>query len=531
MAVEANKTYIGIVQKNDDPKKLGRVKIRVVGVYDEMKIEDIPWASPWKDLNGNGFNLPEIGKLLTVIFDNGNEYKPEYIYSDFYNINLEKKLQSLEGSNYVSMKSLIFDHKTQIYVNDVEGLKFDYKFNNINITEKEINLNLKDNFGRINIGDSHPDQQSILGTNFLNWFDKFIEELMCLNGPPYLVNVPISPSPEFLAICQQYKALKYPKFLSDNIYMNDNTAITSIKNDTSTDPNLRINDSQVGDNIKTNVENLKTTQPQDNQDFTPKDGNGTEVPEPGDGSTGQLSTQSETNNESQSDSPPVISPQINPNIDSILAAMRKKKDSKGNYYKIVEKPYYINLVSIRTQRQGQPYSNKFKDTMYAIWKDDKGSWQSAKWAISTIPGLYKSFGKKIKMKAHMKTNRPQGLGILTEGQYLNIYKLSEGNPASDSSFKKIPHFISVGNQTAYRDKNWESDIITYSNLGKLDVANHGMFIHKGFGGGVNVNNWSEGCQVFSNQKDFEQLISLSRYHVKKHGNSFNYTLLLDTDLA
>ena len=32
--------------------------------------------------------------------------------------NLEKKLQSLEEKDYLSMKALIFDHKTQIYVND-----------------------------------------------------------------------------------------------------------------------------------------------------------------------------------------------------------------------------------------------------------------------------------------------------------------------------------------------------------------------------------------------------------------------------
>ena len=46
-----------------------------------------------------------------------------YIYSEFYNINLEKKLKSLSGKNYTSMKSVLFDHKSQIYVNDEEGLK------------------------------------------------------------------------------------------------------------------------------------------------------------------------------------------------------------------------------------------------------------------------------------------------------------------------------------------------------------------------------------------------------------------------
>ena len=87
MKVESNKTYVGVVQQNDDPKKLGRVKVRVLGIFDKMELKDIPWATPWKDLNGNGFNVPEVGKLVTVVFDSANEYKPEYIYADYYNIN------------------------------------------------------------------------------------------------------------------------------------------------------------------------------------------------------------------------------------------------------------------------------------------------------------------------------------------------------------------------------------------------------------------------------------------------------------
>jgi hypothetical protein len=141
--VEPNKTYIGIVEDNADPKKLGRVKVRVLDIFDEMELEDLPWATPWKDINGNEFNVPEKGKVLIVVFEQGDTYKPEFIFADHYNINLEKKLESLDGDNYKSMKSLIFDHKTQIYVNDEEGLKIDHKYNNINITEDTIDLNLK----------------------------------------------------------------------------------------------------------------------------------------------------------------------------------------------------------------------------------------------------------------------------------------------------------------------------------------------------------------------------------------------------
>ena len=126
--------FIGVVEDNQDPKKLGRCKCRVLNVFDDIPVEDIPWASPWKDLNGNSFLLPEKGKVVSVVFDEGNQYKPEYIFAEHYNINLEKKLSSLSGANYTSMRALMFDHKTQIYSKEDEGLKIDYKFNNINIT-------------------------------------------------------------------------------------------------------------------------------------------------------------------------------------------------------------------------------------------------------------------------------------------------------------------------------------------------------------------------------------------------------------
>ena len=82
-------------------------------VFDDLKIEDVPWATPWKDLNGNGSNIPDKGKVVITVFDQGDVYKPEFIFSDHYNINLENKLKSLSDSDYLSMKSLIFDHKTQ----------------------------------------------------------------------------------------------------------------------------------------------------------------------------------------------------------------------------------------------------------------------------------------------------------------------------------------------------------------------------------------------------------------------------------
>jgi len=36
--------FVGVVVDLDDPLKLGRVKVKVSGIYDEIKDEDLPWA-------------------------------------------------------------------------------------------------------------------------------------------------------------------------------------------------------------------------------------------------------------------------------------------------------------------------------------------------------------------------------------------------------------------------------------------------------------------------------------------------------
>ena len=231
IGVSSNKTYIGPVVDNNDPQKIGRVKIRVMDVFEDLKDVDIPWASPWKDLNGNQFNIPDKGKVVTVIFENGNKNNPEYISSDHYNENLENKLKQLSNSDYTSMKSLLYDHKTQVYVNDSEGLKIDHKFNNINIKEDSINLNLKDNTGWINIGSPNTTQRAILGDNFTNWFDEFLDILIGKSGGFALGNLatPVQATPGLITHIQKYFSIKTSKILSQHVKIVDNDYVDTQK--------------------------------------------------------------------------------------------------------------------------------------------------------------------------------------------------------------------------------------------------------------------------------------------------------------
>lgn len=519
------KTYAGIVEDNNDPKRLGRVKVRVFEVYSEIETQDIPWASPWKDLNGENFILPEKGKVVTVIFENGDLYKPEYIYSEHFNINLENKLKSLSESDYNSMKSILFNHKTQIYVNESEGLKIDHKFNNINITDKTININLKDNFGKINIGDESANQEAILGTNFLEWFDEFMSILAGDKGGPFLGNLasPVVPTPALLASISKYQAFKQPKFLSRNVFLNDNSDITTIRQNKED----RENEAQIGDDYKTTSTdvNLRTFE---EVDYIPQYGTGNETPSES-GSDG-LST-GDGSSPGGTQEPVEIIGDVNPDIEKILKTM----NAKG--YKVEEKPYYINIIGVRNQYEGQVYSNTFKDRMWAIWKNDEGQWESKTWPISSIPGvdrhkLKDGSGKRVKWKEFLSKHRKKGGGILVPAQYLNIYTFYEPTSTSSYSIKSKPFFHTDGRpQKAFRDKDFNSDKITFSNKNDIDVGNHCMLIHRGFPSGSGVNNWSEGCQVLQKETDLNQLANLARKHIQKgNGNRFHYTLITGLDV-
>lgn len=75
-------TYIGNVIDNDDPKKLGRVRVQI-SVYADLAIEAIPWAAPLLASHGNsqdygGLNVPEIGSQVRVTFPSRDYTAPYY---------------------------------------------------------------------------------------------------------------------------------------------------------------------------------------------------------------------------------------------------------------------------------------------------------------------------------------------------------------------------------------------------------------------------------------------------------------------
>jgi hypothetical protein len=85
--------YRGVVEDRNDPKKAGRVKVRVWGVHSNLRVKDeregipvdeLPWAEPAMGLiegSVSGFGLwsvPLQGSHVFVFFENGHIMQPRY---------------------------------------------------------------------------------------------------------------------------------------------------------------------------------------------------------------------------------------------------------------------------------------------------------------------------------------------------------------------------------------------------------------------------------------------------------------------
>ena len=131
--------FIGTVEDNADPKKMGRCKVRVHTIYDNIPTEDIPWASPFKDLNGNEYKTIEIGKIVylpigkCIVSKIWNDYRIagefefwhwEDIDDKWYGTKYKQNLSghevskfNIEGSDEVFVWEDWYYHQSFLYIN------------------------------------------------------------------------------------------------------------------------------------------------------------------------------------------------------------------------------------------------------------------------------------------------------------------------------------------------------------------------------------------------------------------------------
>lgn len=87
----ATMSYLGWVVYNNDPEKLGRLKVRIAP-YSELSTEDLPWVYPKLGTHGNsaeygGLNVPEVGSQVRVDFPSRDLTAPYYSGAELNSVN------------------------------------------------------------------------------------------------------------------------------------------------------------------------------------------------------------------------------------------------------------------------------------------------------------------------------------------------------------------------------------------------------------------------------------------------------------
>ncbi len=197
-----------------------------------------------------------------------------------------------------------------------------------------------------------------------------------------------------------------------------------------------------------------------------------------------------------------------------LKMLRAAYEEKG--YRFFEgQKYDLNIGGIRS---ANAVPNRFDDSFFVAFIDERDTWRVAMWACTTDPGLY--FLGKGKMGDRA------GTAVLIPNQYRRCWKLGKHGK------KRYPALVQNGSPfRVWRDHNQDGsldrsgkvyDNVTGLNCHKAYAWNEGKAI------GLNkvVSNWSAGCQVaeVSYTHDYI-LMPLARKQVAKgHGTAFTYTL-------
>jgi hypothetical protein len=124
-----------------------------------------------------------------------------------------------------------------------------------------------------------------------------------------------------------------------------------------------------------------------------------------------------------------------------------------------------------------------------------------------------------------KSFNKDGVAILVPNQYRGSHEIRKHQGKYEALCQKKPVKV-------YRDNNKD---------GKYDMLEEnihegifGINIHKAGSrveGSTQIDKWSAGCQVFSKESDFNQLMELAYKAKNLYGNSFTYTLIESKDLV
>lgn len=196
-----------------------------------------------------------------------------------------------------------------------------------------------------------------------------------------------------------------------------------------------------------------------------------------------------------------------PTVPEILAVM----DGLGHrVFKNSTRGWNLNIVGIRNPTDS---AKKFDDLLVVF------HWVHRRWDVAVYPITTDPSAKYLARPINSK-----GTAILAPGQYRSAYSLDvhrRGTRGAHLALCQRNRHVSV-----FRDKNRDGKL----NMDPATVQ-HGMFginIHRGpRGGKYDPDNsvFSAGCQVFADDRHFDEFILKVKHGRAAFGPKFTYTLL------
>ena len=203
--------HLGEIVDINDPLKQGRARIRVFGFFDDLEIDDIPWAEQISGLSfssarGNGnISIPRVGATVNVQFDGSNYYKCFYEFEkESAPALLEEIADSYEGAQslwydaesvpgplklfYTKKKGMVLslgDAKIQLDTQDGGQLRVVIEMGKDQI--KMENSKVIINSNNIELGEGAT-QAVILGDAFKQFFDAHVHA--SAGSPPVVPMIP-----------------------------------------------------------------------------------------------------------------------------------------------------------------------------------------------------------------------------------------------------------------------------------------------------------------------------------------------------
>ena len=185
--------------------------------------------------------------------------------------------------------------------------------------------------------------------------------------------------------------------------------------------------------------------------------------------------------------------------------------------KVFEDEGYINFCGVRNNAT----NDTFNDTLYIYWKDST----DGKFKCVRTSGFTTKPGKKAVLNENGTVNS-KGVAIVKEGWHPDVWKHGKHKGQydalrQDENATKPITITRDKTQFGNKGNNYElrifSDTIEsgypYTNMHRSNVTK-----------GNNVNGWSEGCQVFQYNSEFEEMLKMANYATSKGQNKFSYFL-------